>query len=323
MPLSCLYGALVRIRHGLYARGILRAQRLPVPVIVVGNVLAGGTGKTPIVLALVEHLLKQRWTVGVVSRGYGRRSHDVRDISAHDTPADVGDEPFLIHKKLGVPVVVGADRVAAAQLLLKNHPDIRIIVSDDGAQHLGLFRDMELIVFDQRRQGNGCLLPAGPLRTPWPMAPAHRVGPPADRRLLLSSETTPPAGMYAVRRALDDHGIDRNGRRIALHTLHSTNVPCVAVAGIGTPEIFFSMLRGHGVALAQTHALPDHFDFSHWAPSLPNPHWLLCTEKDVDKLRARFPDAIAVALQATFSDALIQTLDQRIDELRRRGNAKV
>ncbi|HZE91209.1 MAG TPA: tetraacyldisaccharide 4'-kinase, partial [Rhizobacter sp.] len=167
-PLSWLFRAAVACRRALYTLHISRAVALPVPVLVVGNLIAGGAGKTPTTLALVAMLRTRGWTPGIVSRGYGRQAAGVQ-LADKKTPASqVGDEPLLMHLRSGVPVAVGADRVAAARMLLDAHPQITLLLSDDGLQHWRLARDAQVIVFDERGAGNGWLLPAGPLREPLP-----------------------------------------------------------------------------------------------------------------------------------------------------------
>jgi tetraacyldisaccharide 4'-kinase len=163
LPLSLAYGAVSGSRRFLYARNLRRATRIPCPVVVVGNVSVGGTGKTPLVCWLVQQLLEGGFRPGIVTRGYGGSSSTVRHIAATDDPALVGDEPVLLARRTGVPVAVGRDRPAAAQLLVS--AGCNVIVSDDGLQHYALARDCEIVVIDgDRRFGNGWLLPAGPLR---------------------------------------------------------------------------------------------------------------------------------------------------------------
>jgi tetraacyldisaccharide 4'-kinase len=168
LPASLLFGLVVAIRRAAYRLGWMRSTRVPVPVVVVGNVVAGGSGKTPIVIALVRHLRARGIAAGVVSRGYGRRTADCREVRATDAPEDTGDEPLLIARETGAPVFVAPRRADAARALLAAHPSTRVIVSDDGLQHYGLERDVEVCVFDERGIGNGWLLPAGPLREGWP-----------------------------------------------------------------------------------------------------------------------------------------------------------
>ena len=175
-PLAWLY-ALLAALHRAWWRHVQRPVRLPVPVVVVGNVVVGGSGKTPVVIALVQTLRAAGWNPGVVSRGYGRASGAALRLAAPDSTAEqIGDEPLLIGRRTGAPLAVGARRVDAAPLLLARHPEVDIIVSDDGLQHHALAHDLALVVFDDRGAGNGLLLPAGPLREPVPKAlPARRL----------------------------------------------------------------------------------------------------------------------------------------------------
>lgn len=298
-PLAALLGLLLGLRRALYRLGLRRAQRLPVPVIVVGNVIAGGAGKTPVVMALVQHLCAAGWRPGVISRGHGRRRRDCLEVQAHSLPADVGDEPALIHRRTGVPVVVAPRRVQAARALLAQHPQTDIIISDDGLQHLALGRDIEICVFDDRGVGNGWLLPAGPLREPWPR--------PVD--LVLHTGRQPAFAGYRAQRALADHALRRDGSRVGLHELARQPRPLLAVAGTAQPQAFFDMLRERGLPLAGTVARPDHDDFERWQRPRERDYLLLCTEKDALKLWQRHPDALAVPLRFVPEPAFFAALD--------------
>jgi tetraacyldisaccharide 4'-kinase len=189
-PLAALYGVLQR-RH---ARRSAPAAALAVPVLVVGNVVVGGAGKTPTVIAVVAWLARCGHRPGIVSRGHGRAGSGPRLVVPADSPCDVGDEPLLLTRRSGVPMVVGRDRVAAARLLLEAHPDVDVIVADDGLQHHALPRRAELLVFDERGAGNGLLLPAGPLREPLPRQLA------AGRHLLYTAgaASTPLPGAFSA-----------------------------------------------------------------------------------------------------------------------------
>ncbi len=300
-PLSALYGLLVRLRKLLYRLGWLSSERLPVPVLVVGNVVAGGAGKTPVVIAILQRLQARGVPVGVVSRGYGRRSQECLEVLPDSAVEDVGDEPALIQRRTSAPVVVAANRAQAGRALLNQHPLIRLIVCDDGLQHLQLQRDLEIGVFDDRGIGNGFLLPAGPLREPWPR--------PLD--LLLHTGLQPAFAGFHARRGLASHAVRADGSRIALTDV-AIGKPLLAVAAIASPGAFFAMLRDQGLVLAVTLALPDHDDFSHWTGNAGGTYTVLCTEKDAVKLWAREPDALAVPLEfepeADFWDALEQRL---------------
>lgn len=293
-PLSLVYGALAALD-----RSLRRPQRLPVPVIVVGNVVAGGAGKTPVVLAVLEHLARRGLPAGTVSRGYGRSGEGCIEVQPGDDAARTGDEPLLLRRQSGQPVFVARRRVEAGHALLRSHPATRVIVSDDGLQHHALARDLEICVFDGRGIGNGWLLPAGPLREPWP------------RHVDLVLAHGEPAGVagFRMQRALADHAVRADGTRRPLADLRAA--PVHAIAGIASPEVFFAMLRDAGLTLAATHALPDHHDFAQ--TTFPADATLVCTEKDAVKLWRTRPDAWAVPLQVDIPAAFWQAFDALLD----------
>lgn len=305
-PLSLLYRGLWQLRQALYQRGFLTPERVPVPVIVVGNVVAGGGGKTPLVIALVQQLQSLGLHPGVVSRGYGRSGHGCLAVTGDSDPSDVGDEPLLIHRRTGAPVQVAAKRIDAARALLARHPELDLLVCDDGLQHRALHRDIEICVFDERGTGNGFLLPAGPLREPWPR----------QTDLVLRSGDLPTGPGFSVRRVLADHGLRADGTQVALDRLQpqARPRPVTALAGIARPESFFTMLRERGVVLDHTLALPDHAPPDPRTWSVPAGHLLLCTEKDAVKWWPVRPDALAVPLVISvdpgFWSALIRLLQQ-------------
>ncbi|MES2424874.1 MAG: tetraacyldisaccharide 4'-kinase, partial [Pseudomonadota bacterium] len=167
-PLSQLYRVLITLRRRLYQLGVFSSIRMPVPVVVVGNVVAGGSGKTPLVLALVRHLQQRGLQPVVVSRGHGRSDATCREVLEYSSAAETGDEPLLLRRATGAPVFVAPRRADAARAALARYPQTRVIVCDDGLQHLALQRDVEICVFGDASIGNGWLLPAGPLREPWP-----------------------------------------------------------------------------------------------------------------------------------------------------------
>lgn len=297
LPLSGLHASLLWLRRLAYRLGWRPVQRLPVPVLVVGNVVAGGAGKTPVTMALVEHLRQQGWRPGVISRGHGRRTPGTRPVLDNSSPADVGDEPLLIHQKTAVPVWVAVQRLEAGQALLAAHPEVDILVCDDGLQHWALARDLEICVMDERGVGNGRLLPAGPLREPWPKA--------VDVLLHTGPNTLP--GGFQAQRQLATWARDGHGRQRSLASLQGQAVD--AVAGLARPEAFFAMLREQGLVLHKTHALPDHFDYDAWAPD-PSQRPLLCTEKDAAKLWPHQPQALAVPLVLNIAPGFWSALDQ-------------
>ena len=278
-PLALLYGFLRR--H--LAAGVDPAP-LPVPVLVVGNVIAGGAGKTPTVIALVRALQAAGHRPGVISRGYGRQGDGVREVADGDSAEQVGDEPLLLRHRCAVPVWVGRQRVAVARALCQRHPAVDVIVSDDGLQHGALPRRAELVVFDERGIGNGRLLPAGPLREPWPAAPSPL------RRVLYSAGQASTAVPGALARRTLGRAWPllawRSGDSSAAVALASlSDRPLLAVAGIAAPEKFFSMLEDAGLAIARC-ALPDHHAYA----TLPWPAGtgdVITTEKDAVKLAGR------------------------------------
>ncbi len=285
-PLTLPYRMIVTLRRGCFKMGWCRATHLPVPLIVVGNLIVGGAGKTPVVLALLERLRQQGWQAGVISRGYARAHSGVFEVTANSPPQQVGDEPLLIARRGQVPVIVGRDRVRAAQHLLHHHPNINIIVSDDGLQHLALAPDIQIIVFDERGAGNGFMLPAGPLREPLPrQCPA--------RSLVLynaAQASTPLPGHFGHRRLIGLVSLTawHEGHKATPNTLeqlaqHSQHAPVFAAAGIAQPERFFTSLRLVGLKITPV-ALPDHYDFSGPIPWPLHAAHVIITEKDAVKL---------------------------------------
>jgi len=312
LPLSALFALLARLRRRLYRIGALRQERVPVPVIVVGNLIVGGAGKTPTVMAVVSLLRRHGFTPGVISRGYGRAHDAVVDVEPTTPVAHCGDEPLLLRLRLGVPVTVARDRVAAARELLRGHPQVDILVSDDGLQHLRLARDAQVLVFDERGAGNGWLLPAGPLREPL----GARM--PAASVVLYNAATpsTPWPGTLARRSLagvlpLSDWRAGMPASRAALTQLAGR--PVVAAAGVARPQRFFDLLRAAGLDV-ETLPLPDHHDFA----ALPWPADtadVVVTEKDAVKLDSRRIGATRVwvapldfDIDATFEAALLALL---------------
>jgi len=300
LPISIVFRIVAAVRRALFRAGWLRSSGVAVPVIVVGNVVAGGAGKTPVVMALLEHLHARGLRAGLVSRGHGRRSGDCREVTAASDAIDVGDEPLLVKQRCGVPVFVAAARVDAAQQLLARYPDTQALVSDDGLQHYALQRDIEICVFDERGAGNGWLLPAGPLREPWP----RKVD------LVLRPEGLEALGGFGLLRHLGGHALRADGTKAELRQLRS--VVLHAVAGIARPEAFFRMLREEGLPPQSCTALPDHDDFTHL--NVPPGIALVCTEKDAVKLWKTRPDAWAVPLELEIDPAFWRELDRLLDD---------
>ena len=281
LPAAWLFAGLSALRRGLYRVGWLRSEKLPVPVVVVGNLIVGGAGKTPTVIA-IAHLLRERgFTPGVISRGYARSTSDVLEVRPESDVRSSGDEPLLMRLRLQMPVVVGRDRVAAARELLRLHASTDVIVSDDGLQHWRLQRNVQVIVFDERGIGNGWRLPAGPLREPLPSAL------PPDTLVLYNADrpSTRLAGSMSQRAlggavSLADWWQGRAAQLGALAALKGRRV--IAAAGMAHPKRFFDMLVATGLTIEPL-ALPDHFDFATlpWPPSAQD---IVVTEKDAIKL---------------------------------------
>jgi len=307
--LSSVYGSVVASRAGMYQRGWLRRVRADAPVVVVGNLIAGGSGKTPLTIALVERLKSEGWTPGVATRGYGRTDETNALWITPQTDSLVGgDEPVLLARRTGVRVRADADRVAAAKALVAEGCDI--VLCDDGLQHYRLQRDIEIEVIDgRRRYGNGLMLPAGPLREPVAR------GALCDFRVVNLPPTGPDASgagfgewpmHLRVERALPVAG----GRAQALSTFVGQRVH--AVAGIGDPERFFGMLRGLGIAVVP-HAFVDHHRYTEddfqFGSDLP----VLMTEKDAVKCAAfatarHFSLPVSAELPEGFWVALLERL---------------
>jgi len=300
-PFSLVFRFAVAARRLLFRLGVLASERLQIPVVVVGNLTVGGTGKTPLVLALAAALRQSGLRPGILSRGYGGAGLEPRAVVAGEDPGRVGDEPLLLAERSGCPVWVGADRVAAARALCAVHPDCDVVLCDDGLQHYRLRRDFEIAVEDERGLGNGLLLPAGPLREP------------ADRRVdaTVVNGGEPRPGVFAMQLAVT--GLYRVGdasRQLAPSDLAGKRLH--AVAGIGNPERFFATLSSMGLAFS-AHAFPDHHAFRAAELQFDDCDFVLMTEKDAVKCR-RFGrrDLVAVRVEAGVDPALIDLILERI-----------
>lgn len=284
-PLSLLFRATVALRRKLYALGWLGSTRLPVPVIIVGNIFIGGTGKTPFVIWLVEALRSAGFTPGVISRGHGTKNDQPQAVLPTSLPDKVGDEPLLIARRTNCPLMVGRNRAAAGQVLLAAHPEIDVLISDDGLQHYALQRDIEIALFDDRGIGNGWLLPAGPLREPPTRGRDFTV---VNTPRLIDSHDM--HGAYAMRLSggvaepLADRSrpvpLGQFGEWLASKLQRPAKI--AAVAGIGNPSRFFSMLRNSGLHFTE-HPLPDHFDYKTSPFDKIDADFILVTEKDAVK----------------------------------------
>jgi tetraacyldisaccharide 4'-kinase len=293
-------------RRILYQCRLLPSRHPGIPVIVVGNLTAGGTGKTPLVIWIAEHLKHRGWSPAIVSRGYGARVSVPRAATIADEASAVGDEPILLSRRSGCPVWVGADRVAVLAALRAAHPEVDVVVLDDGLQHYRLRRDLEIAVVDARAFGNGFLLPAGPLREP-------------ESRLrsvdAVVSHGSALKGYAMQLKGAELHRMTDAAERRPVSAFAGQKVH--AIAGIGDPNRFFLHLAKHGVKVAP-HPFPDHHRFEARELEFGDDAPVLMTEKDAVKLRriAR-PNWWVLPVTAELDPAFGDWLTKRLDGLRR------
>lgn len=314
LPLSLLFAGLAAIRRGAYGIGLLRAKKLPVPVVVIGNISVGGTGKTPLTIHLANHLRQLGLRPGIISRGYGGSAQQATAVHS-DSPADlVGDEPILIARHTGCPVYVCRDRAAAGLALLAAHPECNLLLCDDGLQHYQLARDIEIAVVDAARGfGNRLPLPAGPLReTP---ARLRRVTaivvngygePRLPQRPIFRMQLS---GSYCYR---------LNAPQETCPAAELAGRKLMAVAGIGNPQRFFRQLQGLGLRI-ETTAFPDHHAFTPADLAFPGYDTILLTEKDAVKC-AGFKDGriwvfpVSAELEPDLAQFVVHRLKQHGSE---------
>jgi tetraacyldisaccharide 4'-kinase len=295
-PVSLLFLLLVCLRRLFYRSGIFKSVHPGIPVIMVGNLTVGGTGKTPLVIWIAEFLAKNGWMPGVVSRGYGGKVLTPQAATIASDPAEVGDEPVLMARRAGCPVWVGPDRVQVAAMLRRAEPKVNVLISDDGLQHYRLRRDIEIAVVGGF--GNGFLLPAGPLREPrWRLKTVDKV----VEGLHLEGDTV--------------HRMSDARERQPLKTFAETKVH--AVAGIGEPNRFFRHLEKAGVKVVP-HPFPDHHPFTAKDLEFGDDAPVLMTEKDAVKLRsAPRPNWWVLPVMAKLDPAFGAWLLERLNEWRR------
>ncbi|MRX11135.1 tetraacyldisaccharide 4'-kinase [Pseudoduganella sp. FT25W] len=298
-PVSLVFRLLSGVRVALFRAGVLTSSRLPVPVVVVGNIYIGGTGKTPLTIWLVQALQAAGMRPGVISRGFGSDADGAREVTAASTPAQVGDEPLLIKQRTGCPVMVGRDRAATGRALLAAHPDVNILLTDDGLQHYKLQRDVEIILFDGRGAGNGWLLPAGPLREPVSRRRDFTViNTPEMSEALVRAVNPGTAGSdpmrgqtpYTRTAAIQmtlvgeyaEQLRDRTQKKPLTELAAHPALRVAAAAGIGNPARFFGMLKSAGLRITEL-PLPDHHDFQDRPFAALDADLILMTEKDAVK----------------------------------------
>jgi tetraacyldisaccharide 4'-kinase len=307
-PASLIFRLAVAVRRALYGLRLLRSEHPGIPVIVVGNLTAGGSGKTPLVIWIAEFLKKNGWTPAIVSRGYGARIVQPRAATLADDAGAVGDEPILLSRRSGCPVWVGADRVAVARALREAHPEVDVLILDDGLQHYRLRRDLEIAVVDARGFGIGFLLPAGPLRAP--------------RARLRSVDAVVAHGAavrgYAMKLAGDTlHRMTDAAERRTVASFGADKVH--AVAGIGDPNRFFLHLAQLGMKVLP-HPFPDHYPFTAQDLDFAGQAPVVMTEKDAVKLRrAARANWWVLPVSAQLDPAFGDWLSGRLDGFRRRS----
>lgn len=299
----------MRCRGALLAAGILRQTRLAVPVVVVGNITVGGSGKTPLVIHLAKALRALGHSPGIISRGYAASAADSspREVEPASSPATHGDEPVLIHQRTGCPVFICPQRSAAGRALLQAHPQVDVIISDDGLQHLALARDFEIAVFDGRGSGNGYLLPAGPLRESTSRLES------VDAVVVQGNAEISPDVLPMRLEFADFHNLDNPSISCPpglFAQRHGATV--AAVAGIGNPARFFAHLRSLGLTVLE-HPFPDHHPYRAADLVAIDAPLILMTEKDALKCRS-FGDArIWVApVDAVVDDSLVESILEKV-----------
>ena len=312
-PLSALFGGIAALRRQAFKLGLSRQHDLPVPVVVVGNISVGGTGKTPLTIQLARRLCQLGYHPGIISRGYGGSATEPTVVYPDSNPDQVGDEPVLIARHTALPVVVCRDRAAAGHALLKAHPECNLLLCDDGLQHYPLARDVEIAVVDGARGfGNGLLLPAGPLREP--QSRLQQV----DAIVLngFGQPTLPQRPVFQMHLT--------GGECYRLSAPHETRPASdfighnvIAVAGIGHPERFFMQLRGVGLQ-PRCYAFPDHHQFTPEELAFPGCDFVLLTEKDAVKCAGFKDDRIWVfPVSAEIEPDLAQFV---VEKLRQHGS---
>jgi len=302
MAIALLYQGINRIRRFLYRKGIFKSVKIPVPVVVVGNFTAGGTGKTPFTIALVKAMQNRGWQPGVVSRGYGRENATPVSVTMTSSARDCGDEPLLIFQRTRCAIRVDSNRVDAAQFLIRQ--GCNLIIADDGLQHLRLRREIEIELIDhERKYGNGLILPAGPLRE-YPRECDFKV----SNGSLEDDLSTRHFGMQLIYG--DAERLDGTEYR---DLSKFSEIKINAIAGIGNPERFFNALMARGLNINPI-AFPDHHDYSH--DDFPTDAPVLMTEKDAVKCRQLdLKDAWCVPVNASINEELFDAIDSKLKVL--------
>ena len=303
VPLSWLFGALAALRRGLYQCGILKACSLPVFVIVVGNINMGGSGKTPVVMWLVEQLKAKGYKPGVISRGYGGTVTAPTSVNASSLASEVGDEPLLIAKRCACPVYVGANRVRACEKLLKAHPDCNVIISDDGLQHYRLKRDVEIAVVNADALQGAWILPAGPMRES-----VNRLK--TVDAIICNGKKMLDSAFEMQLLGAQFYNLQNPNLKATAADFAGKNVK--AIAGIGKPERFFEHLRNLGLTFTGM-GFEDHHAFTAQDLAKLDCDALLMTEKDAVKCQGFVqPHYWVLPVEANIDAALLSIVLAKI-----------
>ncbi|WP_347251096.1 tetraacyldisaccharide 4'-kinase [Zoogloea sp.] len=313
LPLSLVFSLLADARRQLYRCGLLRIERLPVPVVVVGNIAVGGSGKTPVALWLAAELRSRGRVPGIVSRGYGGQVEGVAEVMPGADPVRFGDEPVLMAALSGCPVFVGRDRPAAARSLLEAHSGVDVLIADDGLQHYRLGRDVEVVVVDEATLGNRLRLPAGPLRESVTRIAQSSVAL-AHGRLshrLREALADVPVFEFTLAGDVFERVGDRS-ERCGPAAFKGRRV--IAMAGIGRPERFFAQLEAMGITLDERRPLPDHHAYLAADVRIGGGDVLLMTEKDAVKCAAFAPaNSWVLPVRARMEPGAAELIVEKLD----------
>jgi tetraacyldisaccharide 4'-kinase len=310
VPLSWLFAGITALRRWAYRTGMLKSYALPVPVIVVGNINVGGSGKTPAVIWLANQLKQQGYKPAVISRGYGGNATQATSVTPASLTSIVGDEPVLIASRCACPVWVGADRVDAATALLKVHPECNVIICDDGLQHYRLKRDVEIAIADNASLQTACLLPAGPLReAPWRLKTVDAIvfnGEPCNGEKTI-------ANAYQMQ-LVGEQFYNLTDKSLTASAADFTHKKVTAIAGIGKPERFFEHLRQLGLSFASI-GFADHYAYFAQDLAHIDSDAIIMTEKDAVKCKlfAR-KNCWVLPVQASIDEALMPVILSKLEK---------
>ncbi|MEQ1597858.1 MAG: tetraacyldisaccharide 4'-kinase [Methylotenera sp.] len=305
VPLSWLFAGITALRRWAYRASVLKSYALPVPVIVVGNINVGGSGKTPAVIWLANQLKQQGYKPAVISRGYGGNATQATSVTPASLTSIVGDEPVLIASRCGCPVWVGADRVDAATALLKAHPECNVIISDDGLQHYRLKRDVEIAIVDNASLQTACLLPAGPLReAPWRLKTVDAIVCNGEKVI---------ENAYQMQ-LVGEQFYNLTDKSLTANVADFKHKKVTAIAGIGKPERFFEHLRQLGLSFASI-GFADHYAYSAQDLAHIDCDAIIMTEKDAVKCKLfAKKNYWVLPVQASIDEALMPVILSKLEK---------